>query len=660
MRTQRLPILLVALSLLGGCSDFRDNARDTGRDHSNRCIGKCDEGRGSDALTPEFEVDLAGVNAQWPDDVPAASVEDLFRVRVIAGPRTLIADTHLFGDAVNIIPYSDDDGITDAAGNQVAYGDAVIAQYFPPGEVGIAVKHHRPAHRTLALAGGPASAMKEHMKLQDTHIELVVGVERGGRAAAITLNNPQSYQDGRFGDASYPMIFLQPVYPSYLSTDQAHAFRDNIRTMLVGFNAVSNFPGDYNGGDPLAARTPRDVREHVAMMVRAITGDEEAREWFRREENQVYCAELAHISFSSGLIVPLNAEHLVPLVGEETWQRFQHEVSEHNAGRESAFTSLNSNGLVADVRLSLAAGTLLPASSYAPEGSDAAERLAFEPMTMADIVQYFVATHMPRRELGEATAPLQGAALMAMKPGLLEAMTLDRVPLVAPADIANAPAAQQPALEARAMVEDLFGRIVAVVSTPHANYSAFRAALDPLMAEARLVTGPRDGSGTGLFVPPSLMHLVAQGRHTGGIMGLRYVGHGLHYSLVRPRGSAMHVSDAGSMTLDAGMPETPAPTSSVLVERSGVLAAGSSETIEITAPAGTTRLRFELEASAGDPDLYVRRNAAPTTSAYDCRPYRGAGEAEDCQFAPPGEDTFHVMVHGYDDGAAFRLRVVAE
>ncbi|OZG71344.1 aminopeptidase [Hahella sp. CCB-MM4] len=48
-----------------------------------------------------------------------------------------------------------------------------------------------------------------------------------------------------------------------------------------------------------------------------------------------------------------------------------------------------------------------------------------------------------------------------------------------------------------------------------------------------------------------------------------------------------------------------------------------------------------------DADLYVRVGAAPTTSQYDCRPYKN-GSSETCNLTvPPGEDEVYVMVRGY-------------
>lgn len=73
-----------------------------------------------------------------------------------------------------------------------------------------------------------------------------------------------------------------------------------------------------------------------------------------------------------------------------------------------------------------------------------------------------------------------------------------------------------------------------------------------------------------------------------------------------------------------------------------------------TVAAGTT---FEAEITgSGDADLYVRFGAAPTTSSYDCRPYRN-GSAETCSnTVPSGVTQAYVMVRGYT-AATYDLRV---
>jgi hypothetical protein len=630
MKTATKIALLLALTLGFAC------APPTPQDPVEAaCGGKCDD---AEAI-PTFEADMAAVNANWPGETAMVDIEDAYRVRVELGDQRLVADTHLFGTDVNVIPYDDGDNAVDVDGRLIGAGDAVIARYFPPGEIGIAVKHHRPEHRVLSLSGGSADDMKEDFKLQDTHIEIVVGVERNGRPGAITLNNPQDYQEGRFGDEQYSMIFLRPVYPEYLDAEQQAMFRDNIRTMLLGFNAVSNFPGDYNGGDPLAAHSPEKVLEHSAQMVRAIAGDEAARAWFTEPAHQVYCAELAHVSFSAGLLAPLNAETFVPLVGQATWDAFAAEIAKHQDGQASAFTDLNDNAYAELVAATLAPSELRPVASYAPVGNPAARQIAFQPMTMADIVESFMATHIPRNVMGEAVAPLQAAVLTQMKPGLLEAMAMDQVPESDPR---------------RQAVDALFAQLVTVVGTSYGSYDEFRSNLAPVMAQARVMTGPRDDAGTGYFVPPSLMHLIGQGRFDDGLMGLRYVGHGVHWSMVRGTGGATEPTEP----TEPEPTEPTEPAGGTLLTEGGNLAANAEMHFTVSAPSGAARLTITME-NTGDADLYVRQGDAPTSEVFDCRPYEGADTTEKCEFAPPGTGTFHIMVRGYTD-ATFELVATAE
>jgi hypothetical protein len=102
-----------------------------------------------------------------------------------------------------------------------------------------------------------------------------------------------------------------------------------------------------------------------------------------------------------------------------------------------------------------------------------------------------------------------------MKPGLFEMLNIEP-------DSAGANA-----------VDDVYEQIVAAVRKKYANYREFRTALEPLLVKARAVTGD---SPSGLFSPPSLFHLAAEGIHSdNGLMNLQYVGHGLHFTVVRSR-----------------------------------------------------------------------------------------------------------------------------
>ena len=84
-------------------------------------------------------------------------------------------------------------------------------------------------------------------------------------------------------------------------------------------------------------------------------------------------------------------------------------------------------------------------------------------------------------------------------------------------------------------------------------------------------------------------------------------------------------------------------------------ASGSARYWTFTVPSGATNLQISTSGGTGDADLYVRRGSQPTTSSYDCRPYR-SGNAETCTWASPQAGTYHVMVRGYSAFSGLTLR----
>jgi len=84
-------------------------------------------------------------------------------------------------------------------------------------------------------------------------------------------------------------------------------------------------------------------------------------------------------------------------------------------------------------------------------------------------------------------------------------------------------------------------------------------------------------------------------------------------------------------------------------------AANSAQTWTFTVPSGARNLVISISGGSGDADLYVRRGSAPTTSSYDCRPYR-TGNTESCSFATPQAGTYHVLIRGYTSFSGVTLR----
>ena len=76
----------------------------------------------------------------------------------------------------------------------------------------------------------------------------------------------------------------------------------------------------------------------------------------------------------------------------------------------------------------------------------------------------------------------------------------------------------------------------------------------------------------------------------------------------------------------------------------------------IDVPAGATNLVITTSGGSGDADLYVRYGSAPTTSAYDCRPYLN-GNNEECSFSTTSEGRYYIMLRGYSAFSGVSLSV---
>lgn len=75
-------------------------------------------------------------------------------------------------------------------------------------------------------------------------------------------------------------------------------------------------------------------------------------------------------------------------------------------------------------------------------------------------------------------------------------------------------------------------------------------------------------------------------------------------------------------------------------------ASGSQTNYTMSVPSSASTVTFTMSGGSGDADLYVRFGSAPTSSSYDCRPYKG-GNSETCSFDPAQAGTYHVMLVGY-------------
>jgi serine protease len=95
-------------------------------------------------------------------------------------------------------------------------------------------------------------------------------------------------------------------------------------------------------------------------------------------------------------------------------------------------------------------------------------------------------------------------------------------------------------------------------------------------------------------------------------------------------------------------PPPPPPTGGTAKSetQTGSLAQGASKNYGAYAVKAGTTFTVKMTGT-GDPDLYVRWGAAPTTTTFNCRPYLD-GPTETCSLTvPTGQTSAYIMVRGY-------------
>ncbi len=98
-------------------------------------------------------------------------------------------------------------------------------------------------------------------------------------------------------------------------------------------------------------------------------------------------------------------------------------------------------------------------------------------------------------------------------------------------------------------------------------------------------------------------------------------------------------------------PPPPPPPPEVVVLENNVAqnnlsgAKGDQLNFKMDVPTGATDVNFAMSGGSGDADLYVKFGSAPTTSSYDCRPWKN-GNSESCA-GTNDNGTYYVMLNGY-------------
>ncbi|MGX5202424.1 M4 family metallopeptidase [Aliikangiella sp. IMCC44632] len=130
---------------------------------------------------------------------------------------------------------------------------------------------------------------------------------------------------------------------------------------------------------------------------------------------------------------------------------------------------------------------------------------------------------------------------------------------------------------------------------------------------------------------------------------------GTYYVRVKAYTSFSGVSLVGSYTPGGGG-TGPDPIDETISNIS--VSQGQMKYYSVTLAAGYADFNVSISGGSGDADLYVRKGAQPTTSSYDCRPYRW-GNNETCSFTNPEATTWYIGIRGYNASSGVTLNYTA-
>ncbi|NJL38460.1 MAG: hypothetical protein HC899_18245 [Leptolyngbyaceae cyanobacterium SM1_4_3] len=88
-----------------------------------------------------------------------------------------------------------------------------------------------------------------------------------------TYNEPDSYHGGLYGSDGYVAVAQRLVFPEFVTPQQARGYTDSIVCWMGLLNPFTQFPSDYNGGDPTRVSNRAALTEILRNGLLAALGD---------------------------------------------------------------------------------------------------------------------------------------------------------------------------------------------------------------------------------------------------------------------------------------------------------------------------------------------------------------------------------------------------
>ena len=299
------------------------------------------------------DVDLASFNSiQSPDYDQGKPIEDmkrLFNKQVIVENDTLIdAETIKVPGFIGI---ADEETIINFEEKPVS-GHKDIVQFLDKHGLLICTYQYNKDRygKEIDLRRQPQSdseindLMEIFIKNEGHHSGAIVpAVREAGNKAFASLNEPDCYQSGLYGQNGFVAVAQNLVFPEFITPQQQKGYNDSIICWMALMNPFVKFSeNDFNGGDPTRVIDRASLKEFLKNCALASLGDESAIAFLNDAGNKAYCAEFVYISLNTP-VYPFNLQGLTSLLNDEgkakeilTFQEKQNRRQENILNNRSA------------------------------------------------------------------------------------------------------------------------------------------------------------------------------------------------------------------------------------------------------------------------------------------------------------------------------------
>ncbi len=362
-------------------------------------------------LHPAEDVDLETFNSiQGPDYKEGKPVKDmkrLFHKQVIVDDETLLDMQTI--KVPGFIGIADEEIVTNSQGETVSGHEDIVEFLEQYGLLICTYQYNKDRYgKVIDLRWSPQSnyeinqLMEVFIKNEGHHSGAIVpAIREGEKKAFATLNEPDTYHNGLYGENGFIAVAQNLVFPEFVTEQQQKGYTDSIICWMALMNPFVKFSqNDFNGGDPTRVIDKASLKEFLKNCALASLGDESAIAFLNNPNNKAYCSEFVYITLNTP-VYPFNLKGLTSLLNNErSAQEILAIQEKQNRRQENILSNRSKNPefQAFNIQMPVVPQDLPPLNVLMAENGISIDNnsIPFPPFTLSQILRRAFRTLLPR------------------------------------------------------------------------------------------------------------------------------------------------------------------------------------------------------------------------------------------------------------------------